>query len=321
MIVINTSSMKTYFSLFFVIIFLQFSIAQDLKSTNLEINRFIDGTLLEPTEQTKTLAIIIAGSGPTNRDGNSSVGKNNSLKLLAQHLAENGIASFRYDKRILKLMRENRLDQTKLRFEDFVKDAADVVNYFKLYNAEAYGYKKFILIGHSQGALVAQLASLKTAVTGLVLVCGSSRPIKDILVEQVAKQAPYLINDLNTSLDSIAKVGYVNEINPLLNTLLYKDVQPFLQSWMVHDPSAIARKIEEPTLAIGGTTDIQVPAEEAKVLAEHLQNGQYAIIDNMNHVLKTIEDMGLENQKSYTNPSLPLSTEFKTELLAFIKSL
>ena len=69
--------------------------AQDLKSTNLEINQFIDGTLLEPSQKTTTLAIIIAGSGPTNRDGNSSVGKNNSLKMLAEYLTDNGIASFR----------------------------------------------------------------------------------------------------------------------------------------------------------------------------------------------------------------------------------
>jgi len=313
--------MKSYFSLFFVIIFLQFSNAQDIKSTNLEINQFIDGTLLEPSEKTKTLAIIIAGSGPTNRDGNSSIGKNNSLKLLAQHLADNGVASFRYDKRILKLMREQKLDQSKLRFDNYVKDAADVVNYFKLYNNEEYGFEKFILIGHSQGALVAQLASLKTAVTGLVLVCGSSKPISEILVAQVAKQAPYLVSDLQTSLDSISAVGYVNKINPLLNTLLYKDVQPFLQSWMQYDPSEIAKQIIEPTLVIGGTTDIQVPAEEAKILAEHHQNGQYAIIENMNHVLKTIEDEGLENQKSYTDPNFPMSPEFKSEIITFIKSL
>lgn len=312
--------MKTYFSSL-ILVFGIALYAQDYKSTNLEINQLIDGTLLEPAEKSKTLVILIAGSGPTNRDGNSTVGKNNSLKLLAQHLAEQGIASFRYDKRIFKLMRDNRLDQSKLRFDDFVDDATDVVNYFKLYNKEEYGYEKFVLIGHSQGALVAQLASLKTAVTGLVLVCGSSRPIKDILVEQVSKQAPFLVNDLKTSLDSIAKVGYVNKVNPLLRTLLYKDVQPFLQSWMQYDPTEIAKQIIEPTLAIGGTTDIQVPAEESKVLAKHLQNGDYAIIENMNHVLKEVEDLGLENQKSYTDPNFPMSTEFKSKVSTFIKSL
>lgn len=312
--------MKLFFSILLVATGLAVK-AQTYTSTNLEINQFIDGTLLEPQQNSKTLAILIAGSGPTNRDGNSSIGKNNSLKMLAQHLADQGIASFRYDKRILKLMRENKLNQSKLRFEDFVRDAADVVNYFKLYNTADYDFDKFVLIGHSQGALVAQLASLRTAVTGLVLVCGTSKPIGEILVEQVGKQAPFLVNDLKTSLDSISTVGYVNKINPLLNSLLYKDVQPFLKSWMTYDPSEIAKKIEEPTLAIGGTTDIQVPAEEAQVLAGHLQNGKYAIIEHMNHVLKTVNDMGLENQKSYTNPSLALSSEFKAEISTFIKSL
>ncbi len=303
------------------VFFFSFNYAQDLQSTNIEINQFVDGTLLEPPSKSKTLAIIIAGSGPTNRDGNQGIGKNNSLKKLAYHLANQGVASFRYDKRILKLSRENALDQTKLRFDDFVKDAADVVNYFKLYHNEEYGFEKFILIGHSQGALVAQLASLKTAVNGLVLLCGSSKPFSEILVSQVEKQAPFLVQDLKVSLDSLQKVGYVNKINPLLNSVLYKDVQPFLKSWLVHDPSKIAEQIEEPTLVIGGTTDIQIPAEEARSLAEHLQNGKFVIIENMNHVLKTVKDLSLENQKSYTNPNLPLSEELKSEIAAFIKSV
>lgn len=313
--------MKAYLLFFLCIAFSNFNHAQEFKSTNLEINQFIDGTLLEPAEKTKTLAVIIGGSGPTNRDGNQGVGKNNSLKKLAYHLANEGIASFRYDKRILKLSRENALDQTKLRFEDFVKDAADVVNYFKLYNQEEYGFEKFILIGHSQGGLVAQLASLKTAVNGLVLLCASSKPISEILVSQVGQQAPFLVNDLKTSLDSLQNVGYVNKVHPLLKTILYKDVQPFMASWMKHNPSTIARKIEEPTLVIGGTTDIQIPAEEAQVLSEHLQNGRYVIIENMNHVLKTVEGLGLENQKSYTNPNLALSVELKTEIATFIKAI
>jgi esterase/lipase len=312
--------MKAYYTILFLI-FVLASKAQELTSNNIEINQFIDGTLLEPTQKSKTLAVIIAGSGPTNRDGNQGIGKNNSLKQLAYHLAREGVASFRYDKRILKLSRENALDQTKLRFEDFVQDAADVVNYFKLYHNEDYGYDTFILIGHSQGALVAQLASLKTAVNGLILLCGSSKPISEILVSQVELQAPFLVNDLKTSLDSLQNVGYVNKVHPLLNSILYKDVQPFMASWLKHDPSEIARQIEEPALVIGGTTDIQIPAEEAQILAQNLQNGRHVIIENMNHVLKTVEDLGLENQKSYSNPNLPLSTQLKTEVVAFINSI
>jgi len=297
-----------------------FFIAQNSVSQHIEINDLIDGTLLQPQKlNSKTLAIIIPGSGPTNRDGNQSVGKHNSLKMLAEFLVEQGIASFRYDKRILKLAKIEMLDESRLRFDDFVKDAADVVNYFKLYHNESYEFENFIIIGHSQGALVAQLASLRTAVNALILLCGTAHPIDEVMLSQIQKQAPFLYEDLKTAFDSIKTVGYVNEFNPLLKTVLRKDVQPFMGSWMKYKPTTIAQKIEIPTLVIGGTTDIQVPAKDAKELAENFQNGDYAIIENMNHILKTIADIGLENQKTYMNPNLPLSEELKSELETFLE--
>jgi esterase/lipase len=303
-----------------IFIFSQFLIAQNPNAQNLEINDFIDGTLLQPEKfNSKTLAVIIAGSGPTNRDGNQTVGKNNSLKMLAEYFADQGIASFRYDKRIFKLAKEEMLDESKLRFDDFVEDAADVVNYFKLYNEEDYGFENFILVGHSQGALVAQLASLRTAVNGLILLCGTAQPIDQVMVSQINKQAPFLTEDLKKAFDSIKTAGYVNEYNPLLKTVLRKDVQPFMASWMKYDPKAIAQKIEIPALVVGGTTDIQVPAEEAKILSENFQNANYAIIENMNHILKTIDDIGLENQKTYMNPNLRLSEDLKIELSKFLE--
>lgn len=303
-----------------VFLFSQLLIAQNPNSQNLEINDLIDGTLLQPeNSNSKTLAIIIPGSGPTNRDGNQSVGKNNSLKMLAEFLSKQGIASFRYDKRIIKMAKIQMLDESKLRFDDFVKDAADVVNYFKLYNNEDYGFENYILIGHSQGALVAQLASLRTAVNGLILLNGTAQPIDQVMLSQINKQAPFLTEDLKEAFDSIKSAGYVNEFNPLLKTVLRKEVQPFMGSWMKYDPKTIANKIEVPTLVVGGTTDIQVPAEEAKLLAKNFENGEYAIIENMNHILKTIDDIGLENQKTYMNPNLPLSEELKTELQKFLE--
>ena len=70
---------------------------------DITINAFIDGTLLIPTDIEKpNLAIIVAGSGPTDRNGNQNLLKNNSLKKLAEGLSKEGIATFRYDKRIVK---------------------------------------------------------------------------------------------------------------------------------------------------------------------------------------------------------------------------
>lgn len=309
------------FLVLFILIYQIQTYAQEFSAENIEINELIEGTLFSPNAKvSKTLVIIISGSGPTNRDGNSSVGKNNSLKQLAVYLAKAGFASFRYDKRILKLMRDQRLDESKLRFDDFVKDAADVVNYFKLFNQDQYDFNRFIILGHSQGALVAKLASLRTAVDGLILLCGTSKPIDELMINQLKDQAPFLVEDLKTALDSIKTVGYVKDYNPLLKSYVYEDVQPFMQSWINHDPKEVAKKIMVPALVVGGTTDIQIPVDDAKILAEHMQKGEYAIIENMNHVLKTVNDLGLENQKSYTNPNYPLSEGLKTELSKFLEN-
>ena len=73
------------------------SFAQDslFISKDLTLNSYVEGTLLQPKSQpSKHLAIIIPGSGPTDRNGNQNFMKNNSLKKLAEGLAKNGIASF-----------------------------------------------------------------------------------------------------------------------------------------------------------------------------------------------------------------------------------
>src|ERR1700736_314589 len=63
----------------------------------------LHSTLLLPQESDKVMPVVLllSGSGPTDRNGNSPMlpGKNNSLLMLAEGLAENGIASLRYDKR------------------------------------------------------------------------------------------------------------------------------------------------------------------------------------------------------------------------------
>ena len=60
----------------------------------------IKGRLLLPANSTTCpVVLLIAGSGPTDMDGNNPMMKNNSLKFLAEGLAQKGIASLRFDKR------------------------------------------------------------------------------------------------------------------------------------------------------------------------------------------------------------------------------
>ena len=103
--------------LFSTVIFSQESkfVAQEVS-----VNTHIDGTLLVPnTIENPNLVIIIAGSGPTDRNGNQNFAKNNSLKKLAQGISNSGIATFRYDKRVVKQIKKRKVDPNIL-FDDLL---------------------------------------------------------------------------------------------------------------------------------------------------------------------------------------------------------
>ena len=73
------------------------------------------------------VVVIIAGSGPTDRDGNQALMKNNSLKLLGQALAAKGIAALRYDKRGIAESVAAAPREDNLRFEAYVADVVQWV--------------------------------------------------------------------------------------------------------------------------------------------------------------------------------------------------
>ena len=92
----------------------------------------IKGKLLLPGGvKTCPVVLIIAGSGPTDMDGNSAIGnlRNNSLKFLAEGLAANGIASLRFDKRGIGTSASAGKEEAKLRFEDYVNDVTGWIDY------------------------------------------------------------------------------------------------------------------------------------------------------------------------------------------------
>ncbi len=178
--------MKSYIVLaLFLVSSLSFCQKQLYNEEEISISKWIDGTLLSPNISEKlNLAIIIAGSGPTNRNGNQNFLKNNSLKKLAEELSNNGTATFRYDKRIVKQIRKGNVDKNMM-FDDFVNDASDVIDYFKAKET----YSKIYVIGHSQGSLVGML-SAKDKADGFISLAGAGQNIGDVLVEQATRVDP-----------------------------------------------------------------------------------------------------------------------------------
>ena len=281
------------------------------------INEFISGSLLAPTSEDKPpLVIIIAGSGPTDRNGNQSFLKNDSYKKLARGLSKEGIASFRYDKRILKAQ-ELGIKESELSFNDFVTDAVSVLDHFR----EKDDYGKIILLGHSQGSLIGMLAAEEKA-DAFISIAGAGKPIDSIIVEQIAIQMPGFEEGTRTSFKEMREKGSTSSYNPMLEAIFRPSVQPFLLSWMIYDPVAEIAKLDIPVLILNGTNDFQVTEKEAELLKEANPGAKLVLLEGMNHVLTKIEsDDTLTNSKSYNEPALPLHPELVPTISAFIKDL
>ncbi|MCH7524882.1 MAG: alpha/beta hydrolase [Bacteroidetes bacterium] len=280
----------------------------------LSINQHIDGTLLLPNEKEKpNLIIIIAGSGPTDRNGNQNFLKNNSLKKLAEKLTEKGIATFRYDKRIVKQIRQGNVDPN-ISFDDFVIDAISVLNYFKLKD----NFNKVYIIGHSQGSLVGILAA-KEGADGFISLSGAGKTIDEVIIDQINKTAPMFTQDAERVF-SILRKGDTTEDYPIaLASIFNKEVQPFMTSWMYYNPQEEIKKLQIPILIINGSKDLQVSIEEAHLLKAAVKNAQIEIIEKMNHILVPIEGNNLENSKSYNESFRKLSLKLIEIIVTFIK--
>lgn len=307
--------MKTVFFCLFFSIFSSIQ-SQEMPFTeqNISVNKFIDGTLTNPSQQqSSVLAIIIGDSGPTDRNGNQNFLKNDALKKLAYGLSKNGISSYRYDKRIVKQIQQRNIDPN-IMFDDFVKDAKAVVAYFK----DNVAYANIYIIGHSQGSLVGMLAT--EGVDGFISIAGAGQNIGDVLIDQISKTAPQFTEETNKIVNKLKNNEKVYDYPEALASVFEKDIQPFMMNWMRYNPSEVIRELSMPILIVNGTKDLQVSVSEAETLQKGNSNAKIAIIENMNHVLTEIAGDELENSKSYNEPYRKISPELIERISTFILS-
>lgn len=305
--------MKNLILLFSLISCLSFSQEKSYTETDIRISNWIDGSLIMPNAGSDQVAIIIGGSGPTDRDGNQNFLKTNNLKKLAVQLANNGIATFRYDKRIVKQIKMNSLDP-KIIFDDFVSDAKDVVKYFKTKKE----FKNIYIIGHSQGSLIGMLAAEKD-VDGLISLAGAGQSIDAVVIEQVEKTAPMFTEDTKRVFDILRSGQTTTDYPPALASVFDLSVQRFMMSWMKYNPAVVIKDLKIPVLLINGTKDLQVESAEARMLHEANEKSELKLIEKMNHVLFIIEGDAQENAKSYNDHNAKISEELVKDIVDFIK--
>lgn len=281
----------------------------------------IYGTLEFPAVRTPVpVALIIAGSGPTDRDGNSPAlpGSNNSLKMLADGLAARGIATLRYDKRGIAASRGAMTREDDLRFTNFIDDA---VGWLRMVRADKR-FSTVTVVGHSEGSLIGMVAAREAGADGYVSLEGAGRKAQDILHEQLSKQLPpELLATSDRIMAQVSNGATPDSVPPMLAPLFRPSVVPYLISWFKYDPAAEIGKLTVPVLIVQGTTDIQTSLTDAKALATGNPSAKFVAIEGMNHILKEVSGDRMAQIPKYSDPSLPVVPKLLDAIGEFIKSL
>lgn len=277
------------------------------------------GTLLTPEGAPRAVALIIPGSGPTNRDGNSQAGITASTyRLLAEGLAAEGIASVRYDKRGVAESAGAAVSEDQLTFDVSVADAA-------LWLDETLartGLTCAWIVGHSEGALIALkvVQGGDPRVCGLVLLSGAGRTAGVVLREQLAAGLPPALRETAEAALAELEAGRTTEAPPQLASLFRPSVQPYLISWLNLDPAALAASYGGPMMVGHGSTDLQTTTVDAQALHTAQPASQLTIWEGVNHVLKTAPADRAANVATYGDPTLPLAPGVVEDVAAFILS-
>ena len=288
-------------------------LAEELNLTNDSI--LLPGTLTyKKTLSQQPLVIYVHGSGNVDRNGNQTGSvKANYIKQLSQALNANGIAFYRYDKRTAT--RENmKFMMNGISFLDFVEDLKVAIEHFK----DDKRFSSMTLVGHSQGSLVAMLA-MSDDIDKYVSLAGPDISIDEFFTELYRQQVGDSIANLMTAqFDELRTTGNIEQVDPMFAQLFSPSNMPFFESWMKYKPLEEIQNFDQPTLIINGKKDLQVQPEEAEALHQARPESKLVLIDNMNHVLKTIEK-DEDNLKSYGTPDFPISEELVGALTVFIK--
>jgi pimeloyl-ACP methyl ester carboxylesterase len=276
------------------------------------------GSFVRPDGSGPAKAVLmIAGSGPTDRNGNSRLGVDaNYLEMLAGHLAGANIASLRYDKRGVGGSKALVTSEATLRFSDFVGDAATWRNWLH----GQPGISCIFLLGHSEGGLIATRVAEKSEPAGLILVMSPGLTFGAVLNTQLSTvpMSKTLRNEALSTLKTLESGKQVAKVDPKLDNIFRPSVQPYLLSILNIDPAQALARLTTPVLLISGGYDLQVNAADFEALRQARPDAQVIRIPKMNHVMKDVTGDRKANLAAYRNPDLPLSPELAAAVTKFI---
>src|ERR1700733_3857516 len=202
----------------------------------------IDAVLPPPPDVDRPpVALLIAGSGSTDHDGNGPQVKPATLKKLSEQLVARKIATLRYDKRGAGGWKPEFGRPENFRFKDFVEDAVALVNYLR-------GSGKFSQVsvaGHSEGGLVAILTARRVPIDRLVLLVTAARRQGDLVKAQLEKKlTPDKLQPIVKAIDAMMAGQIVDP--PPQGLAIAPSMQPGIASAFAEDPIPPLELIDQP---------------------------------------------------------------------------
>ena len=303
------------------------------------------GTLVRPSGLGPFPAVVmVAGSGPTDRDWNSPLlpGTNGSARLLAEALARAGIASLRYDKRASgPHARENvPLLIGKMSMQSHVDELAGAVRVMA--SQEYVRSGRLFALANSEGTLHAlnyHLHNPEIPFAGLVLTGPPGRAVGTVARSQLAAQAARIPNgEALLSLYDAAIACFLKGVPITPDPALPEGVQMLLKSletpanlplarelWMANT-APLLKQVDIPVLVIIGKKDVQVDwqtdGEPLKLAAAGLEEVTFLFPENANHVLKEElrprAELVLDEMEGYNAPDTRLDQEALTNILEWL---
>ena len=261
------------------------------------------------------LALLIAGSGSTDHDGNGPQAKPATLKKLSDQLVARGIATLRYDKRGAGGWKREYGPPEAFRFVNYVDDAAALVSHLRASGK----FSGIVLVGHSEGGLVAILTARRVPVDGLVLLATAARKQGDLVKAQLQKKlSPEMFAPVAKAIDAIMAGQIVDPTPPGLS--IPPALQPGIASAFTEDPIDPLQKIDAPTLIIAGGRDSQLARLDFLALETAAPAAKTLWLDDMNHVLVDVAD-DADDLAAYNQPDRPLDAALIDTVAAFIRTI
>jgi pimeloyl-ACP methyl ester carboxylesterase len=261
------------------------------------------------------VVLIVADSGPTDRNGNNEqTGLNSNMyKLLAEGLAKNGIASVRFDKRMVgESKTANKLED--LRFDDYVDDAVGLIGMLN----DDQRFSKVVILGHGEGSLVAMLAARDQPAKAIISINATSEQGDKLMTQQFKSKPQYIQDEFKTLLDSMKKGKTFDNVDLAMYPLVTTAKQKYLLSYFRYPPLRVIKVMKVPVLIVQGTTDVQNSVADAEKLKKAKSDAVLITIKGMNHIMKEAPADKDQNMATYSNPALPLKAELVPDLVDFI---